>query len=239
VDEELDELEQLADKLFSGEKVKVTVDQAVAMAAGFANVIDEMADERARIGARQGMPVVCARGCNGCCEELVIVYQPEALRIARWLMEPAQAEARDGFLARFPAWQKAVGDAPARLVELRAKGDGLGYLEAHRAQWRKRVMCAFNAGGDCTIYPVRPVNCRNAHAIETHTLCSGANTTDQPASRLAYQPIDDHLVAVDRILVRAQHAIGGERKKAQALCEAVHRLLQSMMAAERKAQRDR
>jgi hypothetical protein len=84
---------------------------------------------------------------------------------------------------------------------------------------------------------VRPIPCRNAHAVETHTLCSGANTSDKPAARLSFEPLDDYLTQADRILLAAHHAVGGERKRAMALCEAVHRLLQSALAAEKKSQR--
>jgi hypothetical protein len=218
---------------------KLTREQAIAIAKVLHREVDRGCDARAEAAAAQHLPIVCSRGCNGCCEEMVLVYLPEAQTIAEWLMEPAQREIRDAFLAAYPIWAKAVGDAPKRLATLQAKGDHDVFLQAHNAQWRKRILCAFNHGGDCIIYPVRPMNCRNAHAVETHVLCSGANPGKRAAPRLEFPPLDEYRIGASRLLRAAHHALGGEKKTPMAVCEAVHRLLQSAMAAERKAQRGR
>jgi hypothetical protein len=186
------------------------------------------------VAARQRLPIVCSRGCHGCCEEPVLVYLPEAHSIAAWLMEPVNHPVRDAFLAAFPAWQRAAGDGPRRLADLQAAGSTEAFLAEHVAQWRRRVLCAFNQDGDCTIYPVRPANCRNAHAVETHERCSGANVSGRPAARVAFPPLDEYRGHVTRLSRAAHHALGGERRRPQAVCEAVHRLLQSAMAAERR-----
>jgi Fe-S-cluster containining protein len=199
--------------------------------------VDRGAAARDEAGAKNHLPVVCSRGCNGCCEEVVMVYLPDAIAIARWMMEPEHRAARDAFLAAYPRWQQALGDGPRRLSELFARGDREAFLAEHRAQWSKRVLCAFNIAGECAIYPVRPLPCRYAHAVETHERCSGANLGGKPASRLAFEPLDEYMKHADRLLRAAHHALGGERRRTQALCEAVHRRLQSAISAERKANR--
>jgi Fe-S-cluster containining protein len=209
-------------------------DDAVAMTRALGAQVDRGAAARDEAGAKSRLPVVCSRGCNGCCEEVVMVFLPDAISIARWLMEPEHHAARDAFLAAYPAWRKATGDGPARLADLFAKNDREAFLAEHQAQWGKRVLCAFNLGGDCAIYPVRPIPCRNAHAVETHERCSGANLGGKPAARLAFEPLDDYLKHADLILRAAHHALGGERRRAQSVCEAVHRQLQSLMAAQRR-----
>jgi Fe-S-cluster containining protein len=219
-------------------RVPIAPVDADAITARLAVQVDRAADARAEASARQGLPVVCSRGCNGCCEEPIMVWAPEAQIVARWLMAPAQAEIRARFLAAFPAWQRAAGDGPRRLAELTARRDGAAYLAEHRAQWARRVLCAFNHDGDCSIYPVRPLTCRNGHAVETHERCSGANAGGQPAARLQFPPLDDYLISADAVL-RAVHGATRDDRKVQALCEAVHRLLQSAMAAARKADRSR
>lgn len=244
--DEPDDIEALAgalvadDAFVTGQRRPPRLERGAAarLAVALHAEVDRGAAARAEAGARQGLPVVCSHGCNGCCEELVLVFQPEAIAIARWLMEPANHAARDRFLAAYPAWQRAAGDSPRRLAELHARGDEAAFLAAHRAQWRRRLLCAFNHDGACTIYPVRPINCRHAHAVETHERCSGANVGGRPAARLAFPPLDDYLIGADRLLRAAHHAVGGERRRAQALCDAVHRALQSELAAARRAARD-
>lgn len=219
-----EETQALVDALMAGRPVELDDAGAAELAQALAAQVDRGADARAEVGKRQRLPVVCSVGCNGCCEELVLVYRPEAIAAARWLLEPAQQAVRERFLAAYPAWRKAVGDAPRHLAVLRARGDEAKFLTAHRAQWRKRVMCAFNHEGSCTIYPVRPIACRNAHAVETHTRCSGANTSDRPAARLAFPPLDQYLEQADAILFAAHQALGGDRRAA-ALCDAVYALV--------------
>jgi Fe-S-cluster containining protein len=59
---------------------------------------------------------------------------------------------------------------------------------AHIAEWRKSVLCAFNRGGECSIYPVRPTICRSAHAVDTAAYCTGA--AELPAVRVAFANLD-------------------------------------------------
>lgn len=235
----MSDVDEIVEGLMTGRRRRIERDEAVRVFEAIAAEVDRGCAVRAEAGARRRLPVVCARGCNGCCEELVLVWLPEAIAIARWLMEPAQRDVRDRFVAAFPAWEKAVGDAPRRLAELRAARDGAAFLEAHRAQWGRRVLCAFNVDGDCAIYPVRPVSCRTAHAVETSARCSGANLGGRPAARLAFPPLDDYVAQADHVLRTAQAALGGDRRRAESLCTAVHRLVQSGLAAERKAARSR
>lgn len=177
---------------------------------------------RAEQAAGRGLPLACTRGCNACCEELVIVERPEALAVARWLGSEAGASARTAFLAGYPRWREAVGDAPERIAALSADPSRRDeYEAAHREQWRKRVLCAFNVGGDCAIYPVRPLLCREAHAVETADRCAGGSPV--PARRLTFGPVDDFMSRA-AFLLRAAHRALTDRP-AEALCAAVHRLL--------------
>ena len=77
----------------------------------------------------------------------------------------------------------------------------------------------------CTVYAVRPILCRNAHATDTAAHCYGDDPSGIPASHLDFKPLDD-LVRSARALMRAtHHAIGGPRRRPTALCVAVHELL--------------
>ena len=153
-----------------------------------------------------------------------MVFLPEAQAAARWLLLPENDAARERFLLAYPAWRAAVGDAPSRLGELLSQGDGEGYVAAHQAQWRRRLLCAFNQDGDCSIYPARPMACRNAHAIETSARCVG-DSAGPPAARLSYPALDQYLRGADRVLQAAHHALGGALRRPSALCDAVYQIL--------------
>jgi hypothetical protein len=221
--------ELLADKGYvSGRRSfprTVTEDDAVAITAELHAEMDEAAAHRAAAARRMGKPLACGPGCTGCCEELVMVWKPEAVRIARWLQRPENAAVKQAFLAAYPAWKQRVGDAPARLAELFRSGDDAGHLAAYIAQWRKRILCAFNQDGMCTIYAVRPLVCRNAHAVGTSARCYGDSEDDQPPVRVVGDELDNW-VDQSRGRIRAlNHAIGASRHAPAALCDAVYELL--------------
>ncbi|HUS66868.1 MAG TPA: hypothetical protein VMZ28_20160, partial [Kofleriaceae bacterium] len=136
----------------------VSADDAAEIAEALARELDAGVEARARAAAKQRFRMACERGCNACCEELVVVFLPEALAVARWLGSAANVLAKEAFLAAYPRWRDAAGDEPDRIAELARKdADRAAYEAAHRAFWRRRILCAFNQDGACTIYPVRPL----------------------------------------------------------------------------------
>ncbi len=200
----------------------VTPDDALWIAEGLAREVDRGCSLRAEAAAKKKIVIACHRGCNGCCEELVLVSEPEALRVARWLSAPANHAIRDAFLAAYAGWRERVGDAPERLATLADATDQTLYDAAHVAQWRQRVMCAFNRDGDCSVYEVRPLACRNGHAVDTSERCSGANQ-GAPATRLQFVPLDEFIVRSSRLLRATGNALG--KRGSRALCVAVYQLL--------------
>jgi Fe-S-cluster containining protein len=202
----------------------VTEDDALALVAALHEGMDAAAAMRADGARRLGRPLACAPGCCACCEEPVMVFLPEALAIARWLDRPEQAGARAGFLAAHPAWRARAGDGIDALGE-RFAGDPGEYLRAYGEQWRRRALCAFNAGGLCSVYPVRPLVCRNAHAVETSAHCGCDQGSGKP-TRLAVSEVDRY-VQKARSCVRAAHRVlGGRPLVPAAICDAVKRLLE-------------
>lgn len=202
---------------------RVSLEDASAIAAGLQAEVDTGVEARAKAIAAQGMVLACKRGCTGCCEEPVMIFRPEAVQVARWLDQPDNAAAREAFLAAYPDWKARVGDTPATLSALFAEGDQARYMAAHVEGWSRGVLCAFNRGGDCVIYPVRPINCRGGHALTTSEYCSGAAT--RPAARAAFVPLDQFIARTRKLLAAAHHAIGGPKGRVEALCEVVHELL--------------
>lgn len=152
-----------------------------------------------------------------------MIYRPEALAIADWLNQPENAEAKAHFQAAYDTWRTAVGDTPERLSRLFAAGKQTEYDALHMEQWRRRVMCAFNREGSCTIYPVRPLACRNAHALDTDANCRA--DSERPAAAVNFVPLTRLLHSATRILRAAHNATSSRRHEQQSICAFVHSLL--------------
>jgi Fe-S-cluster containining protein len=207
----------------------VSGDQAVGIARLLHDEVDRGTQAREEAAAAQGITIACGRGCRRCCAEPLLVYHHEALAIAGWLEEPAQAAVKAAFLAAYPAWRAAMGDAPERLADLVAGAASQAtYDAAHAAQTRRGILCAFNdADGACTIHPVRPVACRNGHAVETSDYCGADHPSGKSATRLQFVPLDRFLATIRRLDRALHHALGGARGRPESICVAVHRLLTS------------
>lgn len=180
----------------------VTVDASIGISRHFHAQADRGMDMLPDIARQLDVSIACGRGCNGCCHEMVMVRGPEAADVVRWLDAPERLPQRRAFLRQYPAWRSAVGDAPERLTTLLRTGPQEAYDEAHRAQWRKAVLCAFNHEGECLIYPVRPIACRAAHAVQTAEHCHPASPAGEQPQRIAFVPLDD-LVQLSRRVMRA------------------------------------
>ena len=200
----------------------VTLDEAAAIAARMQTQVDHGVAARDELLAAQGAKLACKRGCSGCCEEPIMVFQPEAARIARWLDQPENAAARAAFRAAYPGWRAAVGDGLVQLSAMFVTDPG-GYRDAHIAAWAKGVPCAFLRDGDCTVYPVRPIVCRVGHAIDTAEFCSGAAT--QSAARARFVPLDEFVARTRSLLAATHHATRGTVGPVEPLCDAVYALL--------------
>ena len=202
---------------------KLPLQEAAEVAAFLHEQVDAGVETRAQAIARAGAKLACARGCNGCCEEPIMVFRPEAARIAHWLARDENADVKAAFLAAYPAWKANIGDVVDKLSEL-FETDAAHYTAHHIEAWRKGVVCAFNRDGDCTVYPVRPVVCRVGHALDTSEHCNGAS--EAGATRATFVPLDN-FVARSRALLRATHnATEGSRGRPQSLPHAVYAMLQ-------------
>ena len=198
---------------------------ATTITARLGDAVDEGVDTRGRKAAADGVHIACAPGCAACCEQLVMVWLPEALRVFELLSQPENATARERFLAAYPAWREAMGSAPAEVADLTARGKVAEHTQALLAAWRKRVVCAFNHEGLCGVYAARPNICRAHHALDDAERCRGDSPV--PARSLAFEPLDRFLKRAGSVNAAMHHALGGPRQKTVALCEAVYGLLTS------------
>jgi Fe-S-cluster containining protein len=190
--------------------------------------LDAACEERAGIAIEEGHSVACRRGCDACCGNVIMAWEPEAMVVASWLQKPENRPARESFAASYPAWHAAVGDAPERMRALHAGGNGDAAQRIYEDLRRRAIPCAFLRDGACTVYPVRPLVCRNTHALDTAEHC-------RPGA--ARRPLFLDYAAVDELLdeggswLREVHAKVTRTPGAGALCESVHRLLAGPAAA--------
>lgn len=203
---------------------KVALDEASAVAAFIHEQVDQGVEARAQGIARSGAKLACARGCTGCCEEPIMVFRPEAARVAQWLARPENEGARTDFLDAYAAWNERIGDTSRKLSELFVS-EPRNYVAHHVNAWRVGALCAFNRDGDCTVYAVRPTVCRTGHALDTSEHCSGASET--PATRATFVPLDDFVARTRRLLIATHNATEGTRSRPEALPHAVHAMLQA------------
>ncbi|HEY5948466.1 MAG TPA: hypothetical protein VIV40_23375 [Kofleriaceae bacterium] len=203
---------------------KVQPEEAAEVAGFLQQQVDSGVEERAAAIARSNAKLACTRGCNGCCEEPIMVFRPESARVGHWLAQPENAEARAAFLAAYPDWKARIGDLADKLSAL-FETDAANYVAHHVDVWRKGVLCPFNRDGDCTVYAVRPISCRTAHALDTNEHCSG--TSETPATRATFVPLDNFVARARRLLMATHNATPGSRGRPQALPHAVYAMLQA------------
>jgi Fe-S-cluster containining protein len=211
----------------------VSDDEGVAIAAALAEEFDHGCEERARLAAAQGLTIYCHAGCSSCCDILVMAYRPETLAIARFLRRPENAAAREGFLRRYSAWREASGDVPERLSALFVAGKQAAYDALHTEHFRRRIRCAFNEEGRCTIYPVRPIACRNAHALDTDSQCVADPPEGRPAAAVDFVPLSRFMKDALRILRATHNATTTRRHEQESICAAVHRSLSPAQRSQR------
>jgi Fe-S-cluster containining protein len=202
---------------------KVPLEEAVEIAAFLHEQVDRGCEARAEAIARSDTKLACERGCNGCCEEPIMIFRPESARVAMWLEQPENAEVKAAFLEAYPVWKEQIGAVTDKLSQL-FMSDPQNYVAHHVDAWRKGVVCAFNRNGDCSVYPVRPTVCRTGHALETNAHCKGASET--PATRATFVPLDSFVVKARRLLLATHNATRGARGRPEALPHAVYALLQ-------------
>ncbi|MCC6993035.1 MAG: hypothetical protein IT370_00260 [Deltaproteobacteria bacterium] len=225
------ELEQLAQALesnpdyVSGRRAfprTVTPDDGADLALLLQRQVDRGTAARAEAASQGGLHLACTRGCNTCCEELIMVHAPEAQVVARWLLQPENRQILADFRTRYPAWRARVGDLPARVEAAAALGDQAALERIFSYQPEARNLCALNAGGDCTVYPVRPLVCRNGHALDDPSKCGLYDPVGQGRREaLAFVPLDQFMARSGLLLRAAHQAIVGQRAPRRPLCELV------------------
>jgi Fe-S-cluster containining protein len=171
----------------------------------------DASDEHLPALAKQmGREIACHKGCPGkCCESLVLISEPEGLRIANELKKPERREVRERFLARVIDWAEKTGDRARRAADSLAAGDVRGYVRLMREHGLSHSMCPFNTDDSCDIHDVRPLPCRQAWVLDTWKNCRASTDPSAPdASLLTSRPHEDLYERAKRVLAGLQNAMG-------------------------------
>ena len=107
-----------------------------------------------------GLPVSCRRGCGACCRQVVPISQPEARHLTALveaLPEPRRAAVRDRF-AR--AHQQLADSGLAERIAHPGKLDDAERQSLAIDYFRLGIACPFLDNEECSIYPDRPLVCR-------------------------------------------------------------------------------
>ena len=146
--------------------------ELVAIGARLTDIVVEeaLANER-----REGRAISCRAGCPACCHHLVGVSLPEAFLVADRVSELApgpQADAIASFDRALRALESAEllpalrGLATTRPAERQALARG--YADA-------AIGCPLLLDGSCSIYPGRPLICRDLNVTSPRECCSGVS----------------------------------------------------------------
>ena len=200
-------------------------DEAADIADFAHEQIDVAATARDQDANAAGLVVACGQGCAFCCEELIMVAAPEIATAVRWLEQEQGSSARAHFLAAYDDWRTQVGDVPERLADFTARGALKEHENLYLEQYHQRVPCPFLAAGLCTIYPVRPVGCRHAHAVDTADYCRVDNPLGRVPRRFPHPEFDQAVARGHALMRAAHHSSGAPRGRPKALAVAVYERL--------------
>jgi Fe-S-cluster containining protein len=124
---------------------------------GIADMIVAVGEDQAR---EAGKTISCRAGCGACCRQLVPVSEMDALFLAEHVAcspEPRRSHVRARFAAALATLEAAGLLDRIRRIDEFPPGER---LEAAVQYFRAGVACPFLEEESCSIYPLRPMSCR-------------------------------------------------------------------------------
>jgi Fe-S-cluster containining protein len=108
----------------------------------------------------QGHPISCGAGCGACCRQLVPISEVEAQHL-RDLVHSLPQPRRSQVLSRFAQAHQRLDEAgllqPLRHYEAHTDAE---FVPLGMAYFRLGISCPFLEDESCSIYPDRPITCR-------------------------------------------------------------------------------
>ncbi len=140
----------------------------VPTACELTNILVERANQREE---QEGRKVSCRAGCGTCCVQMVALSIPEVFLIAD-LVESLPPARRQGLLARV---EEIAGELERRKLIgelLDPEYSDEAVLPIAREYFFLRMPCPFLVNQSCSIYPFRPIACREYNVTSPAEWCS-------------------------------------------------------------------
>lgn len=135
-------------------------------------VYSTLDDYIAQARADRGIQVACGQGCSACCYQLVVMTQGEWDEVARFVDNIRPPSARRAFIRDLKK-RAQEGDNTLRSIESFVRADP---LQAYRIMRGKPCPALVEETGECSLYPVRPLDCRTDSAL---TRCTREQSHEQ------------------------------------------------------------
>ncbi len=128
-------------------------------------ILDMEAVQLAEICQAKGQPFVCAKGCNGCCSQLILCSEVESLLITVFLYE--HRTQMEKFLANFVHFDRQAQGIAKSYLRWGQAFYGEGCDDKSHSREDYYIACPFLSDeGICTVYAARPYSCRSAVAVD-------------------------------------------------------------------------
>ena len=131
--------------------------------------------------AADGKPVTCAKGCNYCCYHLVAMSDHEALLLAHVVSLQEKHEQNRLKNAFTPVTNILEREGLlAELIDVHVNHfhDAARLTQVQRRYWELQIPCPFLLDGACSVYPFRPLVCRQYLASSPRNCCTQSFKAD-------------------------------------------------------------
>ncbi len=161
---------------------KTTLTALLPVIQGIENVIVGAVANQAQAA---GKPISCKAGCGACCRQMVPLNVFEAEALTDWLQsQPAERQAE--LAGRFHRALCALRDAGVidRILESESVAEDEPMTQLAIDYFHAGVACPFLENESCSIYPVRPLACREYLVMSPPELCKDPAANEVTGVRL-------------------------------------------------------
>lgn len=142
------------------------------MAFGITDILVDRALQREREAGRE---ISCAVGCGSCCRQMVQISPCEVFYLTA-IMDGFEEKRRAEYLSRFRRIEQEIAERGITGAVLEPReADGDAYSVA-REYFSMEMPCPFLENESCSIYPNRPVACREYNVTSPATFCAAPYT---------------------------------------------------------------
>jgi Fe-S-cluster containining protein len=175
--------------------------QLLPLANSMADAVTRMAEQAVE---KQGQKISCKKGCGACCRWMVPISEVEARRI-RELVESFPEPRRSQVLSRFAEALRRF-DQAGLLDQLRtrAQWSDADYKRIEVRYFLQGIACPFLEDESCSIYPDRPVTCREFLVTSPAEKCALPTNEEVHMVKLPFR-VMSALARFDPVAPPAEH----------------------------------